>query len=225
MASASVCTSSRRPVGEVRAVGRLHREQVQPVVHPLAEGVEAVRDQAGHGQHGRAGVDPVGAGTVRRGELEQPGPAARHRRRLQHGHLATGAGQPHRRRQPGEPGTDDHDPVGWVRGPGGGIRRAGRSRSATRAASTAARRLGQVGVGQRARRGDRAAPRSSPRPRPGRRCPRWPRGRPARRLVQRRVAEVAVARRRAGPACRAARPGRSARCACPRAGRRRPACR
>ncbi len=93
-------------VGEVGAIGRVQRQQLQPVGQPFTDAGQGVVEQFGHGEHRRTGVEPVTP------ELQHAGPATGPGRALDDGDLPAGAGQPQRGRQPAEAGTDDHHGVG-----------------------------------------------------------------------------------------------------------------
>ena len=71
-----------------RAVERVDGLQVQPVLHPLSNAVERVRDQIGHREHRRAGVEAIP------GKLQHPGTSARGGFAFQQRHLPAGAGEP-----------------------------------------------------------------------------------------------------------------------------------
>jgi len=105
----------RRPVRVVRAVERVHRLELEPVLELLAHAVEGVGDEVRHRQHGRAGVEAVGPVTGRRGHLEQAVAATGDRFALQHGHLTAGAHQAEGRGQAGQARPDDDDAVGLPR--------------------------------------------------------------------------------------------------------------
>ena len=88
-----------RPVGELRPVRRLQRQQGQPLLELLADGGEGVGDDLGRGEHRGAGVEGVAV------PLHPPGAAARAGSALDDGDLAAGAAQPQRGGQPGEAGA------------------------------------------------------------------------------------------------------------------------
>ena len=97
-------------IGIERAVERRDGCELEPVGHVLADAVEGVGDEIGHGEHGRAGVDVEGA---RSGlQLDATRAATRHVFALEHGHLAACSGEAHGSGEPAEAGADDDDPVG-----------------------------------------------------------------------------------------------------------------
>ena len=102
-------------VGIERAVERRDGCELEPVGHVLADAVEGVSDEIGHGEHGRAGVDVEGA---RSGlQFNATRAATGHVLALQHGDFAPCAGKTHRRGESAEACPDDDDAIG---GPGHG---------------------------------------------------------------------------------------------------------
>ena len=97
-------------VGVERSVERRYRLEREPVLHGLADCVEAVGDEVGHREDGRAGIEPVGA--ISRLDVQAPGPPARNRLALEDGDRAARSCEPHRGREPGEARTDDDDVIG-----------------------------------------------------------------------------------------------------------------
>jgi hypothetical protein len=95
-----------RPVGEVGAVDRADRGQLQPVGHLFADAGEGVLDQPRHRQDGGSGVEPV----ARLGD--HPRTPARDVLALEDRDGATGAGQPEGGAQAGQSSADDDDVLG-----------------------------------------------------------------------------------------------------------------
>ena len=84
----------------------MHGLQFEAVGQRFADRREGVVDDVRHGQHRRPGVEAVA------GDIGPPDSAAGMVTAFDHGDVATAAGQLQRRGQPGQPGTDDDDPVG-----------------------------------------------------------------------------------------------------------------
>ena len=98
-----------RPVGEAGAVARVDLDQLQPVGQRLADAVQRVLDQLGHGQHGGAGVELEAV------QVEATGAAARNGFPLQHGDRAAGSGESQGGGQAAEAGADDDHRAGASR--------------------------------------------------------------------------------------------------------------
>ena len=101
MASASVCTSMVEPSAKWVAVGRVERDEVEPLLELLPDGRERLGQQVRHREHRRAGVDPVGA--RRRLQVQRAGPAAGAVGPLDDRDAPAGAEQVQRGGQPARP--------------------------------------------------------------------------------------------------------------------------
>ena len=84
-----------RPVREECSIMRVDRQQLEPIFEPFTDAVQRVRDQLGHGQHGRTGVERVPLIT------QESGPATRHVLALEQRDPSSGADQPQSGRQAG----------------------------------------------------------------------------------------------------------------------------
>ena len=96
-------------VGEHRAVGGVHRQQFQPLGQVFTDGGESLVDEVRHGQHGRAGVDPVAV------DVSPSRSSTRPCIPLHHRDSTAAAGQVQGGRKPCESRADHDDVIGAPR--------------------------------------------------------------------------------------------------------------